>query len=208
MAFGAITAVLRKAPSAVIIACTASTESAVMMCRTASSSADWKCCPSVRARGLVPACPAMRMRFLGGWQVNGILTLATGMPLEFHTAQNTSYSYGGNQHPDATGVSANLGGAQNIHEWFNPAGLRSTGERQLSVILHVRLPEFARTGRGTWTFPFSRTSALRNGLNSSSARKRSTLRTRRYLALPILRKDRRVSVTPVVARRTARATFN
>jgi len=64
--------------------------------------------------------PSYANAILGGWQVNGILTLATGMPLEFHTAQNTTYSYGGNQHPDATGVSAKLGGAKNIHEWFNP----------------------------------------------------------------------------------------
>ena len=65
--------------------------------------------------------PSYANAIVGGWQVNGILTLATGMPLEFHTAQNTSYSYGGNQHPDATGVPASLGGAQTIYEWFNPA---------------------------------------------------------------------------------------
>ena len=65
--------------------------------------------------------PSYANAIVGGWQVNGILTLATGMPLEFHTAQNTSYSYGGNQHPDATGAPASLGGAQTIYEWFNPA---------------------------------------------------------------------------------------
>ncbi len=59
--------------------------------------------------------------FLGGWQSNGILTLASGMPLVFTTAQNTSFSFGGGQHPDATGVSPSLGSAQSINQWFNPA---------------------------------------------------------------------------------------
>jgi hypothetical protein len=77
--------------------------------------------PFGKGKRFASGMPSYANAILGGWQVNGILTLATGMPLEFHTAQNTTYSYGGNQHPDATGVSAKLGSAKNIHEWFNPA---------------------------------------------------------------------------------------
>lgn len=58
---------------------------------------------------------------LGGWQTNGILTLASGQPLVFSVAQNTSFSFGGGQHPDATGVDANLGSAQSVGRWFNQA---------------------------------------------------------------------------------------
>jgi len=58
---------------------------------------------------------------LGGWQTNGILTLGSGFPLLFTTAQNTSYSFGGGQHPNLTGVSESLGSAQSIKEWFNTA---------------------------------------------------------------------------------------
>jgi hypothetical protein len=40
---------------------------------------------------------------LGGWQANGILTLASGQPLVFATASNNSYTFGGGQHPDVVG---------------------------------------------------------------------------------------------------------
>jgi hypothetical protein len=46
------------------------------------------------------------------------LTLSQGQPLRFTTAQNTSYSFGG-QTPDSTGQSANLGGASTIDRWFD-----------------------------------------------------------------------------------------
>ena len=56
---------------------------------------------------------------LGGWQVNGILTLSVGEPVTFYTAQNTTFSYGGAQRPDSTGISPDLGGARSIARWFD-----------------------------------------------------------------------------------------
>jgi Carboxypeptidase regulatory-like domain len=58
-------------------------------------------------------------RILGGWQVNGILTLSVGQPIIFYTAQNTTFSYGGGQRPDSTGISPDLGGARTISRWFD-----------------------------------------------------------------------------------------
>lgn len=58
---------------------------------------------------------------LGGWQANAFSTLASGQPLSFSVGTNTSYSLGGNQHPDATGIEANLGSGQTINKWFNTA---------------------------------------------------------------------------------------
>ena len=58
---------------------------------------------------------------LGGWQFNAINTLATGHPLEPEVATNTSYSFGGGQHPDEVpGVSQKLAN-KSINEWFNTA---------------------------------------------------------------------------------------
>ncbi len=57
---------------------------------------------------------------LGGWQANGILTLASGVPLVFATAANNSYTFGGGQHPDVVGNPV-LSSGKSIYEWFNTA---------------------------------------------------------------------------------------
>ena len=57
-------------------------------------------------------------QFLGGWQVNGLLTLASGMPIVFYVATNNTYSFGGGEHPNLVG-NPNLGSQQRINEWFN-----------------------------------------------------------------------------------------
>ena len=56
---------------------------------------------------------------LGGWQMNGILTLASGQPIVITQASNTSFTFGGFQHPDSTGVSADLGDAKTLARWFD-----------------------------------------------------------------------------------------
>ncbi len=65
---------------------------------------------------------------LGGWQTNGIATLASGQPLVFLTASTVSglagpfnnYTFGGGQHPN---VVANpvLSSGKTINNWFNTA---------------------------------------------------------------------------------------
>jgi hypothetical protein len=64
----------------------------------------------------------------GGWQSNGILTLASGQPLVFLTAASVSglagpynnYTFGGGQHPNVVGDAA-TNSAQSIYQWFNTA---------------------------------------------------------------------------------------
>ncbi|MBZ5562799.1 MAG: carboxypeptidase-like regulatory domain-containing protein [Acidobacteriia bacterium] len=65
--------------------------------------------------------PGVLDQFVGGWQTNAILTLASGPPLVFNTAVNNSYSFGGQQHPDYTGVNARMGKEQSLDEWFDTA---------------------------------------------------------------------------------------
>jgi hypothetical protein len=60
-------------------------------------------------------------QFVGGWQANGILTLASGQPNTITTAVNTSYSFGGGQHPNLVGNPVLPKGQQNVNEWFNTA---------------------------------------------------------------------------------------
>jgi hypothetical protein len=74
---------------------------------------------------------------LGGWQVNGILTLASGRPLRILQAQETSRSFGGGQRPDSTGVNADLGDEKTIDRWFDT--------RQFTVAREYTFGNLART---------------------------------------------------------------
>ena len=60
---------------------------------------------------------------LGQWQVNGILTLSSGQPLQMTTTGNTSFSFGGGQRPDSTGQNANLDNPT-LDKWFDTNAFR------------------------------------------------------------------------------------
>ncbi len=55
---------------------------------------------------------------LGNWQTNGILTLNSGLVQQLAAPGNTSFSFGGRQFPDSTGVDAKLDNPT-IDEWFD-----------------------------------------------------------------------------------------
>jgi hypothetical protein len=55
---------------------------------------------------------------LGQWQVNGIVTLSSGSPLQMGTTGNTSFSFGGGQRPDSTGRNAKLDNPT-LDRWFD-----------------------------------------------------------------------------------------
>jgi hypothetical protein len=56
---------------------------------------------------------------LGQWQFNGIFTLNSGLPIQINNPANTSFSFGGGQRPDSTGVQADLD-QPTIARWFDP----------------------------------------------------------------------------------------
>lgn len=60
---------------------------------------------------------------LGQWQVNGIMTLSSGSPLQMLTTGNTSFSFGGGQRPDSTGVNAALDNPT-LARWFDTEAFR------------------------------------------------------------------------------------
>jgi hypothetical protein len=61
---------------------------------------------------------------LGQWQINGIATIGSALPLQFGVVQNTSFSFGGGQRPDATGQSADLGEGRSLARWFDTSQFR------------------------------------------------------------------------------------
>jgi len=60
---------------------------------------------------------------LGQWQVNGIVTLSSGQPLQMTTTGNTSFSFGGGQRPDSTGQDARLDNPT-LDRWFDTGAFR------------------------------------------------------------------------------------
>lgn len=54
----------------------------------------------------------------GQWQVNGIVTLNSGTPVQMTTTGNTSNSFGGGQRPDSTGKDAALD-SPTLDRWFD-----------------------------------------------------------------------------------------
>jgi hypothetical protein len=61
--------------------------------------------------------------FVGGWQINGIVTLQSGLPLAFATSPSNLNALGGRQRPNATGISANTEGRiqDRLTRYLNPA---------------------------------------------------------------------------------------
>lgn len=55
---------------------------------------------------------------LGGWQTNGIFTINSGQPLIFSQTTNNSFSFGGYQRPDSTGVDARID-TRSIDKWYD-----------------------------------------------------------------------------------------
>jgi hypothetical protein len=60
-------------------------------------------------------------QLLGGWQLNGIATFQSGVPLQLSVASNTLNNYGGGQRPNWTGQNPSLSGpvSQRLNHYFD-----------------------------------------------------------------------------------------
>lgn len=59
----------------------------------------------------------------GGWSVNGVWTLQSGIPISVDSVQNLTFSYGGGARPNSTGISSATPGSakKRYNRWLNPA---------------------------------------------------------------------------------------
>ncbi len=78
--------------------------------------------PFGNGQPLLPTLHPVLNSLIGGWQITGIFTRQSGLPIGL-TAPNTSNSFGGGQRPNSTGKSAALSGApqQRLSRFFDTA---------------------------------------------------------------------------------------
>lgn len=79
--------------------------------------------PFGRGKSLGSTMPRALDAVIGHWQVNGILTLSTGVPLAIANAQNNSQAFSATQYPNVNGQSAAMAGGRGTDEklarWFD-----------------------------------------------------------------------------------------
>ena len=116
--------------------------------------------PFGKGKPIGSSWPGMVNQALGGWQVNGILSFGTGVPLAL-TAANTSNAFSSLVRPNVTGdprLSADRPTAAKIAQWFNTAAfaqpapftfgngprtlpnVRAQGEHSLDLSLFKEFP--------------------------------------------------------------------
>jgi hypothetical protein len=77
--------------------------------------------PVGRGKALLPNAHGLVQALLGGWQLNGIMSMRKGVPLGITCQQNTTGSAGGGCRPNSTGKSAALSGpvSQRLNRYFD-----------------------------------------------------------------------------------------
>jgi hypothetical protein len=73
--------------------------------------------------------PQWMRQTLGGWQVNGIITIQGGLPLTVTSGMDNSFTGIGNDHADQILPNADLAGgrskSQTLYQWFNTAAFKT-----------------------------------------------------------------------------------
>jgi hypothetical protein len=77
--------------------------------------------PFGKGKRLLAALPAWGEKLVGGWQINGIPTLQSGIPLGLVTSVNNTSSFGGSSRPNNNGKSAKLSGptSERLNRYFD-----------------------------------------------------------------------------------------
>jgi hypothetical protein len=76
--------------------------------------------PIGRGKPLLGTAGPGLARLFTGWQIGGIFTLQSGLPLTLSTATNNTNSFGGGSRPNNNGQSAKLSSSErSLTQWFN-----------------------------------------------------------------------------------------
>jgi hypothetical protein len=89
---------------------------------------------------------------IGGWQINGILTMRTGLPLSISTSQNLTGSLGGGSRPNRLRSGRLDASQRSIQQWFDVAAFQTPPQFQFG---NTSRTEPSLRGPGAKQFDFS-----------------------------------------------------
>lgn len=111
--------------------------------------------PFGRGKKFGGSSPAALNYIVGGWQLNGIVTFSTGVPLAITSQQNTSQSYSATLRPNVNGNDPNLSSerttAERLSQWFDRSVFSQPTAFTFGNGPRV-LPNVRRDGVQNWDF--------------------------------------------------------
>jgi hypothetical protein len=111
--------------------------------------------PFGRGKRYGSALPPVVDAFVGNWQMNGILTFSTGIPLAITNAQNNSQSFSAVQRPNVNGKSPSLAGDRSttdrLAQWFDTSVFSQPAPFTFGNLGRV-LPNVRADGIRNWDF--------------------------------------------------------
>lgn len=111
--------------------------------------------PFGRGRKFGSSAPAAANWIIGGWQLNGIVTFSTGVPLAITAQQNTSQSYSAALRPNVNGNDPNLSSdrstAEKLAQWFDRSVFSQPAPFTFGNGPRV-MPTLRRDGIQNWDF--------------------------------------------------------
>lgn len=125
--------------------------------------------PFGRGKQFGSGLPSAINLIAGNWQVNGILTFSTGVPLAIATQQNNSQSFSAAQLPNVNGQDPNLPGdrpvAQKLAQWFDTSVFSQPAPFTFGNGPRV-LPNVRRDGIRSWDFSLFKNIPIRESIRA------------------------------------------
>src|SRR5687768_8936554 len=110
--------------------------------------------PFGRGKTFGAGLPSWANALVDGWQLNGIVTLSTGVPLAITNGQNNSGSYSAAQRPNVNGSPALANGRsidERLNRWFDTSVFSQPAPFTFGNLGRV-LGSVRRDGTSNWDF--------------------------------------------------------
>ncbi len=125
--------------------------------------------PVGRGKPLLGRLPKAADYLIGNWQINGIVTLSTGVPLAIATQQNNSQSFSATQYPNVNGKDPRLPSGrpldERLNQWFDTSVFSQPAPFTFGNGPRV-MPTLRRDGVRGWDFSVFKRIPVRENLRA------------------------------------------